>query len=127
MYIPVHEDCIGNSKVCIHVSKECISNRKESDQCKLKKKLKKVMKLKQEEFEQGRVLEYGKDAQTPLADVHDAHNSVSPGGNWMSLGSNENSDAQRDENSVSTDNKFSEVFGFIFRSWYGGETEQLEL
>ena len=99
MYIPVHEDCIGNSKVCIHVSKECISNRKESDQCKLKKKLKKVMKLKQEEFEQGRVLEYGKDAQTPFA-------AASLGSNEMCLGN---------ENSASASNKFLKYIEVVVR------------
>eukprot|EP00579_Thalassiosira_antarctica_P009853 CAMPEP_0201915670 /NCGR_PEP_ID=MMETSP0903-20130614/5524_1 /ASSEMBLY_ACC=CAM_ASM_000552 /TAXON_ID=420261 /ORGANISM="Thalassiosira antarctica, Strain CCMP982" /LENGTH=264 /DNA_ID=CAMNT_0048451331 /DNA_START=392 /DNA_END=1186 /DNA_ORIENTATION=+ len=50
-------------------------------------KMKKMKKLKQEEFGQGRVLEHGKDAQTPLA-------TVSLGSDEMSLGSNENSDAR---------------------------------
>ena len=87
--ISVREYYVGNSKVCIPVSKDCIGNKKESDQCELKKKLKlkEVMKLKQEEFEQGRVLEHGKDAQTPLA-------TVSLGSDEISLGSNENSDAR---------------------------------
>ena len=46
-----------------------------------------MKKLKQEEFEQGRVLEHGKDAQTPLA-------AMSLGSDEMSLGSDENSDAR---------------------------------
>ena len=95
MYITLHKDCIGNSKkVCIPVSQDCISNKK----CKLKKvkKLKlgfekectKVvaalnpvnenrLKLKQDDFEQGRVLE--RVAQTPLmlASTYGTHDSVS--------------------------------------------------
>ena len=56
--------------------------------------------MKQEEFEQERVSEHGKYAQTPLADAYDVHNSVS-------LGKYENSDAQsRDENSASATDKF---------------------
>ena len=48
-------------------------------------KLEKMKKLKQEGFEQGRVLKHGKDAQTPLT-------TVSLGSDEMSLWSNENSD-----------------------------------
>ena len=40
------------------------------------------------------MLERGKDAQTPLAAAHDAHNSVSLGSDGMSLGSDDNSDAR---------------------------------
>jgi len=95
MCITLYKDCIDNSKkVCIPVSQDCISNKK----CKLKKvkKLKlgfekectKVvaalnpvnenrLKLKQDGFEQGRVLE--RVAQTPLmlASTYGTHNSVS--------------------------------------------------
>ena len=103
--IPVHEDCISN-KVCIHVCKDCTGSKVcidvsedyiDDKKCELKKKLKKVTKLKQEEFEQGRVLERGKeDVQTPLvlASSCDAHNSVILGSNVMSLGSDANSDAR---------------------------------
>ena len=51
MSISVYEDCIG-SNVFITVSEDYIGNKKESDQCELKKKLKKVVKFKQDEFEQ---------------------------------------------------------------------------
>ena len=90
-------------------------------------KLKKTKKLKQDDFEQGRVLE--RVAQTPLvlAGTYDTHdpvshgNAVSPVNDEMSYGgSNQNSDARaRDENSESANlnDKFSEVFGFVFRSW----------
>ena len=78
------------------------------------------LKLKQEEFEQGRVLERGKDAQTPLA-------AVSLRSNEMSLGSNENLDARsRDENLARADNKFLEVVWFVFRSWCNNTTEKIE-
>ena len=50
------------------------------------KKLKKAKKLKEEEFEQGRVLEHGKCSQTPLVAVYNVHSSVS-------LGIDENLDA----------------------------------
>ena len=81
MSTPERKDCIGD-KLCIPVSEDCICNKKEIDQCELKK----VTKLKQEEFEQGRVLEHRKDAQIPLAVVYNVHDSVS-------LGSEENSNA----------------------------------
>ena len=53
------------------------------------------------------MLEHGKDAQTPLAAAYDAQNSVSIGSDEMSLGSNENLDAQScDGNYVSANNIF---------------------
>ena len=62
------------------------------------------LKLKQEEFEQVRVLERGEDAQTPLA-------AVSLGSNEIGLVSDEKS------KSANLNGKFSEVYGFIFKSW----------
>ena len=50
-------------------------------------KMKQMKRLKQKESEQGKVLERGKDAQTPLA-------TVRLGSNEMSPGSDENSDAR---------------------------------
>ena len=60
------------------------------------------------------LLERGKDTQTPLSAV--------------SLGSNENSDARAcDENSESKkiNDRFSEVSGFVFKSWCDGAKEQI--
>ena len=106
MSIRVHDDCIGN--------------KKESEHCELKKKLRKVKKLKQEEFEQGRVLEHGKDAQTPLATVYDVHDSVS-------LGSDESLDARaRNRNLVSANDKFLEVFGSYLNCGATAQREQIE-
>ena len=72
------------------------------------------LKLKQDDFEQGRVLE--RVAQTPfvLAGTYDTHdpvshgNAVSPVNDKMSYGgSNQNSDARVcDENSASANDKF---------------------
>ena len=58
-------------------------------------KLKKVTKLKQDDFEQGRVLE--RVSQTPLVlATYDMHNSVSQGSNGMSHGSDEMSHGRND-------------------------------
>ena len=56
-----------------------------------KEKLKKMEKLKQDDFEQGRVLE--RVAQTPLilAGVYDTHYSMGPVNDELSHGRNENS------------------------------------
>ena len=100
----------NNKKVSIPVHEDCIGNRRGNDQCELKK----VVKLKQEKIEQGRVLGHGKeDARTPLVlvTVYDAHDSVS-------LVSNENLGARaRNENLMSANDKFLEVFGFVFKLW----------
>ena len=54
------------------------------------------------------MLEHRKDAQTPLAISYDAHDSLSLGSNGMSLGSDENLDAQTcNENSASTNDELS--------------------
>ena len=95
--------------------------------------MKKTNKLKQDDFEQGRVLERVPQVPLVLASTYDTHNPVSHGNrvspvnDEMSFGdSNQNSDARaRDENSksVNLNDKFSEVFGFVFRSWSEGATD----
>ena len=66
------------------------------------------------------MLECGKYAQTLLA-------AVSLGRNKMSLGSDEKLDAQmHNENPLSSNDKFLEVFGFVFESWCGSATEIME-
>ena len=95
-------------------------------------KLKKTKKMKQDDFEQGRVLE--RVAQNPLilAGTYNTHdpvshrNAVNPMNDEISHGSNQNSDARAsNENSKSANlnDKFLEVFGFVFRSWSEGATD----
>ena len=58
------------------------------------------------------MLEGGKDAQTPLAGMYNVHDSVSIGSDEMSLGIDENSDAQAHNGNLASKNyKFLEVFG----------------
>ena len=90
-------------------------------------KLKKTKKLKQDDFEHRRVLE--RDAQTPLVldGTCDTHDSMSRGKNTESnaRSHDENSASAINENSesASLNDKFSEVFEFVFSSWSEGATE----
>ena len=82
------------------------------------------------------MLEYGKnDVQTPLAGTYNMHDSVSLGGDVVSLGNDDNSNVRtrnknsnvqaNDENSASANDKILEVFRSIFRSWCDGAMDQI--
>ena len=95
-------------------------------------KLKKTKKLKPDDFEQGRVLEHVAQIPLILAGTYDTHdqvshrNAVSPVNDVMSHRSNQNSDARAsNENSenANLNDKFSEVFGFVFRLWSEDATD----
>ena len=93
MCIPVSEDCIGNTKLKLGFEKECTTVV-----AALNLTNENRLKLKQDDFDQGRVLE--RIAQTPLVLVstYGMHDSVSHG-------SRKNSNTRsHNENSASTNN-----------------------
>ena len=102
--IPLCEECIGNSKkMCIPVSKDCIGNKKLKlgfgKECTtvvaaLNPANENRLKLKQGNFEQGRVLDHV--AQTPLilASMYSTHDSVSHGSETHSNAQSHNENSQ---------------------------------